>query len=167
MDYTIGIQIASPQESFDILKAVNNHTLAQSDHKMLRDRAQCAHIEIKAAGGTMDIRSQLLVWSAAGFQKQEELWKSTIGRAQSWLELKLAPVSLWHWQGDRVQLWIAVKDSAKQRVFIWKEEDFLITRGDPDNFCRLAFTLAQVLDWGCTHHLPWFRTLIGRSDLNS
>ena len=166
VDYTIGLQLADHDLVMEILESAEDHTITQSNHPMLRDRALCSHLEIKTEGNTREARLQLSTWCAAGFQKQENLWLQRHRYSRSVPMPVLAPMPLWLWHGKDVQLWVAVMDSAKTKILVLDERQFSVDEEDPESLRRVILTIASVMNWGYIYFLPWFRDFLGRADLN-
>lgn len=173
IDYTIGFPVAHDRRSTrKILQEAENHTLTQNMHKMIRDRALCAHVEIKTGptASEDEARLQLFTWCAAGFAKQEELYLARNRKeiqeedCQPVVE-QLAPVPLWLWTKDAVDISIAVIDSANETIDVLQERRFAYDSGDAKTLLEIVQTMARVMDWGYTSYLPWFKKLIGEQEL--
>ncbi|KAK5077721.1 hypothetical protein LTR70_009489 [Exophiala xenobiotica] len=153
----IGLEVADHDQVNTILQTVEDHTLAQSNHKMLRDRVLCSHLEIKTERSPDDARFQLLTWCAAGFQKQENLWLHRHLHLQEPPTPILAPIPLWLWKEKNVQLWIAVMDSKNARIYLLDEKAFFIDEEDVESLFRVVAAIAAVMAWGQGWYLPWLR----------
>lgn len=161
VDYTVGLEIGSRDEVKTILQNTSDHTVVQTNHKLLRDRALCSYLEIKTERSQDDPRYQLCVWCAAGFQKQENIWLQRHSSPEQPPIPRLAPIPLWSWKERQVQLWIAIMDSENARVHMLDERSFAIDEDDPASLERVIGAMSAVIDWGQTHYRPWFRNLVG------
>lgn len=162
---------------WDVLRDAENHTLAQNPHKMVRDRALCAHIEIKTGdtASSSEAKLQLFTWCAAGFAKQEELYLARDRRRrilqrqppevdQQPVVEQLAPVPLLRWTSDGVEVSIAIADSAKGKIDVLDEKRFVLDGMDAESLRQVVYMLVRIMDWGYTKYLPWFKSLLGEQD---
>lgn len=172
MDYTIGLNITSQAAcERKILQWAANHTLSQCQHMLVNNRVLCSHVEIKADAGTRDAQFQLGVWCAAQFRKKDSLWLQRAcehrdGDGEAPAKPMLAPIPVWFWQGKTIQLWIAVMDLHRENITLLNQTEYRIDEETPQSLFEVVNAVSHVMRWGYEEYLPWFRTLIGRDDLN-
>ncbi|KAH0829257.1 hypothetical protein AYO21_09790 [Fonsecaea monophora] len=164
VDYSLGLEVADTDTFLEIQQSLEHYTVSQSDHWMLNDRALFCHVEIKAESDPATAESQLKVWCAAGFRKQERMYRQA--RRNETITPKLAPQPLWIWEKDKVHLSVAVMDSTENRIYFLNQKTFFVDRDEPKSLRPVLGMIVTIMDWGYTHYLPWFRDFIGRGGLN-
>lgn len=164
--------IACERETLNILHNIQDGTLAQSTHESVMDRVLMSHVEIKVGSTAKDARAQLKTWVAAGFAKQQQLYRNTCVKAGDidTNPAQLAPQVLWLWDQEKVVLWIAVMEANKvpesSSIIFLDEAIYTIDVRNPQTLRNLTYKMSRVMDWGQELYVPWFRKLIGREDLN-
>jgi len=99
-DYTIWLEVErlDSLRTRKIFRKAPNHTLSQSDHRIILDQVICSNLEIKRdIAVPNEACLQLAIWKAAGLRKQEGLWLWKHD-TEAVPELVLAPIPLWAWK---------------------------------------------------------------------